>query len=136
MSDTIAAHRLSEVALLRMLRTGVEKARAIDCPVGVSIVDSGGIMRGWVLMDGATPLAREAALKKARTAAFTGRPTGGLPRDLGSDLALAISDFTNLAGGFPILMGEEVLGGVAASGGSHAQDTEVAQAALAAVALT
>lgn len=136
MSDVIATHRLSEGAFLRMLKAGVEKAREISCPMGVGIVDAGGIMRAWVLMDGATPLAVDAARKKARTAAFTGQPTGQLPHELASDLALAISDFTNLAGGFPILLDGEVLGGLAASGGLHEQDIEVANAALAAAQLS
>jgi anthraniloyl-CoA monooxygenase len=132
MPDAIASYRLSEPAILKMLKSAVEKAREIATPMGIGIVDAGGILRAWVLMDGATPLAFDAVLKKARTAAFTGRPSGGVPAEIAANLALAMTDFANLGGGFPILKDGHVLGAIAAGGGtSHEVDAKVANAGLA-----
>ena len=54
--------------------------------------------------------------------------------DLGSTLNLGAS-FTNVPGGFPIEVGGEVIGAVAAGGAKIEQDVEVAKAALAALGL-
>jgi uncharacterized protein GlcG (DUF336 family) len=136
MPDTTITHRLTDGAYWKMLQAGVAKARQLGVPVGVGVVDAGGILRGWVLMDGAPPIAAETVLRKARTSAYIGAPTGGLPDDIGTKLALAVPDFTNLAGGFPILKDGAAIGGIAAGGGSHEQDVEIAEAALAAVDLS
>jgi len=135
MSDTIATFRLSEGAILKMLKTAVEKAREIKSPSGIAVIDAGGTLRAYVLMDGATPLAYEAVLKKAKTAAFTGNPSGTVPPEVADRLALAITDFANLPGGFPIKKGNEVIGAIAAGGGMHDADRTVAQAGLASLDL-
>jgi uncharacterized protein GlcG (DUF336 family) len=44
-------------------------------------------------------------------------------------------DFTNVRGGFPIVVGGETIGAVAAGGASQDEDVIVAQAALAALGL-
>jgi glc operon protein GlcG len=42
-------------------------------------------------------------------------------------------DFTNVPGGFPVVVDGQVVGGVAAGGAKIEQDVEIAQAALAAL---
>jgi uncharacterized protein GlcG (DUF336 family) len=49
-------------------------------------------------------------------------------------MAVRMGDFTNVPGGFPIEVGGEVIGAVAAGGAKIEQDVEVAKAALAALA--
>jgi uncharacterized protein GlcG (DUF336 family) len=99
--------------------------------VGVAVVDLGGHLRAWVLMDGASTIAFDVVLRKARTAAFTARPTGAMPAALASEIAAASPIFTNLAGGFPIVQEGHVVGAIAAGGGPAEDDCAIAQAGLA-----
>jgi glc operon protein GlcG len=50
-------------------------------------------------------------------------------------MAVRMGDFTNVPGGFPITIGGEVVGAIAAGGAKIEQDVEVAKAALAALDL-
>jgi anthraniloyl-CoA monooxygenase len=130
MSSVITTYRLTDTAVSAMLDAATAKARELASPSGIGIVDAGGALRGWLLMDGATQLSYDAVLKKARTAAFTGRPSGGLPAELAVNLALAISEFANLPGGFPIVKDGETIGAIGAGGGTHEADAAVGEAAL------
>ena len=135
MADTIPTHRLSEGAILKMLKTAVEKAREIKAPMGIGIVDAGGTLRAWVLMEGASPLAYPAVLKKAKTAAYARQPSGKIPAEIANLLAMAMPDFTNLEGGLPIMKGPEVLGAIGVGGGLPEADLIVARAGLATLTL-
>jgi len=121
---------LSEACALRMLKAAVSAARELRAPSGVAIVDAAGVLRAWALMDGATPLASEIVPKKARTAAFSGYPTGALPVELSQQLAAASEVFVALPGGLPITIDGVVVGGIAVGGTSAANDVTIAQAAL------
>ena len=68
--------------------------------------------------------------KKARTAAFSGYPTGALPVELSQQLAAASEVFVALPGGLPITIDGVVVGGIAVGGTSAANDVTIAQAAL------
>jgi uncharacterized protein GlcG (DUF336 family) len=135
MSDVIGCSRLSEAAVLKMLKTAVGEARTLHAASGIAIVDRSGTLRAWVLMDGATALAVDVVPKKARTAAYTGRPTGDFPAELAAELAIASDDFVNLPGGLPIIAGGETIGAIAAGGESPDTDVAIAKAGLAAVEL-
>ncbi|GAB2968011.1 heme-binding protein [Amycolatopsis acidiphila] len=133
MSDVVSEARLAEPAMLKMLKAAVTEARRREAPSGIAIVDVSGLLRVSVLMDGAVPLANEIVPKKARTAAFTGAPTGGMPAELAAKLASAAADFVDLPGGLPIVVDGVVVGGIAAGGMSAENDVAIAQAGLAAV---
>jgi uncharacterized protein GlcG (DUF336 family) len=121
---------LPESTILAMLKTAVSAARELQAPSGVAIVDAAGQLRAWALMDGATPLASEIVPKKARTAAFSGAPTGALPAELAAQLSDASDTFVTLPGGLPIIIDDVVVGGVAAGGEYPDNDIAIAQAAL------
>lgn len=135
MTDLVATHRISEAAIARMLAAAVEQARDLEAAVGIGIVDEGGHLRAWILMDGAAPVAFDSMLKKARTAAFLGIDSGVVPEPSAMNLALAIDDFTNLHGGFAILKDGRPIGAIAASGSSGEIDAQIARAGLAALRL-
>lgn len=130
MSDVVSELRPTEPAILAMLQAAVLGARAREAPVGIAIVDPSGLLRAFVLMDGAVPIAQDVALKKARTAAYIGSPTGEMDSALATRLAAAATDFTDLAGGLPIVVDGVVVGGIAASGSSHENDVAIAQSGL------
>jgi uncharacterized protein GlcG (DUF336 family) len=135
MSDFTETYRLTESAVTKMLEAAAAKAGELGPGFGIGVVDAGGILRGYVLTENGTPLAFDSVMKKCKTAAFVGTPTGGLPDDLTIKLCLAIPDFAPTGGGFPIVKDGQVVGGIAAGGGEHVEDEEVAKAGLAAIGL-
>ena len=87
-------------------------------------------------MDGSRFFSMRTTVKKAVTAASQRLPSGYAPeKDVLSMQIRMDGDFTNVPGGFPIKVGDEVIGAVAAGGASIEQDVQVAMAALAALGL-
>jgi len=68
-----------------------------------------------------------------RAAGWSEAKTGYAPEENALSMAVRMGDFTNVPGGFPIEVGGEVIGAVAAGGAKIEQDVEVAKAALAAL---
>lgn len=125
---------LTHAAALRMLAAAAEKTEAIGAPQNVSIVDEGGNLLGFLRIDGAKLLSRETSLSKAVTAASHRQPTGRFSPEMEPRLASASGGrLTNLAGGLPILIDGECVGGIGVGSGTPEQDVEVAKAALAAI---
>jgi glc operon protein GlcG len=135
MSDFIATHRLSHEASLKMLMAGVTKANALGCKVSLAIVDQSCRLIGFLMMDGARHFSIITTQRKAITAASQRLPTGYVPEENALSMAVRMGDFTNVPGGFPIEVGGEVIGAVAAGGAKIEEDVEVAKAALAALNL-
>tara|TARA_B100000686_G_C16631601_1_gene884995 strand:- start:357 stop:779 length:423 start_codon:yes stop_codon:yes gene_type:complete len=134
MEKTIPSLKLTHEGALSALTAGIEKAIEINQPQCISIVDEGGHLIAFIRMDGAFHMSNETSLRKARTAACYGDPTGNLQE--GVDLKLAIGtdgQRINLPGGLPIIVEGQCIGGVGVGSGTGAQDKEVAAAAVAAI---
>lgn len=134
MAATKAHMKLTHEGALTALQAGIEKASAMGQPQCISIVDEGGHLLAFVRMDGAFHMSRETSLRKARTAACYGVPSGGI--EAGTDIKLALGtdgQRINLPGGLPIVVKGKLIGGVGVGSGTGAQDREVAAAAIAAI---
>ena len=70
---------------------------------------------------------------KAITAASQRQPTGYAPEENALGMTVRMGDFTNVPGGFPITVGGQVIGAVAAGGAKIEEDVAIAKAALAAL---
>jgi uncharacterized protein GlcG (DUF336 family) len=119
----------------KLLTAAIAKAREINVPQCICVVDSGGHLLTMGRMDGAFSLSIETALRKAQTAAAYGKPTGDIAAGL--DLKLAIGTDgkrINLLGGLPVIVDGQVAGGIGVGSGTGEQDREVAAAALGAIA--
>ncbi len=126
--------RLTHQAALLMLNAAVSKAEKIGQPQCIVIVDASGETLAALRMTGAKFLSLKSARTKARTAASIRAPSGDIPEKVGLAIAAATQgDVTRLAGGFPIIIGDEVVGGIGIGSGSPDQDCDVALAALAAL---
>ena len=134
MADFKPTHRLTHEASLKMLQAGVAKANALDCKVSLAVVDARCRLIAFLMMDGARHFSIITTQRKAITSASQRMPTGYAPEENALSMAVRMGDFTNVPGGFPIEVGGEVIGGVAAGGAKIEQDVEVANAALAALA--
>lgn len=134
MAETTASLKLTHDGALKALNAGIDQALSMGQPQCISIVDAGGHLLAFVRMDGAFHMSLETSLRKARTAACYGMPTGGLPD--GVDMKLAVGtdgQRINLPGGLPIVVDGHCIGGIGVGSGSGEQDREVAAAAIAAI---
>lgn len=85
-------------------------------------------------MDNAYFLSVETARNKALTAASHRTDTRHLPADIAKELAIASGGkITNMAGGVPVWIKGECVGGVGIGGASDEDDVEIARAGIAAV---
>ena len=113
------------------------EARKNNWSMVVAIVDASG---GLVLFhkgDGTRPSNVEFALGKARTSARFQRPTKGLDSAVTAGrIQYLAADALPIEGGVPIIVDGQVIGAVGVSGGTSAQDAQVASVGIAALKTT
>ncbi|MFF7398354.1 heme-binding protein [Achromobacter sp. NPDC008082] len=127
-----------------MVRAAIAKSEAIGVLESICIVDDGGYPIALERMDGARITGPQIAWNKAFTAAghkrsthlFNTPPNGpALPGNEAFGIQWSFDGkFAVFVGGFPIVVNDEVIGGVGLSGGNGEQDTQAGLAALAALA--
>jgi glc operon protein GlcG len=103
--------------------------------LGIAVVDPDGTLLSFQGTEGAADTALETAELKATTAAHWRRPTIELWERVNKQVNRApewMGDFAQ-PGGFPIFVGNEMVGAIGAGGGVGNQDDECAQAAIKAV---
>ena len=122
-----------------LIAAGMVKAQEINVPMTLVIVDESGVLKAFARMDGNSLASVDLVQAKAFTAAAFRAPTHVLA-ERNKDDPVRIASFTGfprvtlLGGGYPIMHGNVVVGGVGAGGGTPEQDQMVAEAALAAFA--
>jgi uncharacterized protein GlcG (DUF336 family) len=122
-----------------MIDAAERKAAEMGHPFVIAVVDESGILKAFIRMDGAALLSVQIAQDKAYTAAGFGMSTDGWHEFVRDDPPLAmgaapgIDRLVVFGGGYPIKIGDAIVGGIGVSGGHYTQDMEVAQAGLAVV---
>ncbi len=125
-----------------MIDAAERKAAQMGHPFVIAVVDDSGVLKAFSRMDGAALLSVQIAQDKAYTAAGFGLPTDGWHDFVKDDPPLAmgaapgIDRLVIFGGGYPIKIGDAVVGGIGVSGGHYSQDMEVAKAGLAAIPST
>lgn len=113
-----------------------EKAKEIDVPMNIAVVDAGNNLTAFARMDGAWLGSIDIAQNKAYTARAFDMPTQDLvPLAQPGEPLYGIEASNHgrvivFAGGIPLMSGDEVVGAVGVSGGTVDQDQEVAQAGV------
>lgn len=110
----------------------VAEARKRGFRMAVAVVDPSGELVAFLRMDDtqfgsiriAEQKARTSARMKGATIDFEKRVLGG------RTVTLAVDEVLPIAGGIPVLRDGRIIGAIGVSGGSAAQDDEVARAAL------
>jgi uncharacterized protein GlcG (DUF336 family) len=135
MSDiTIPSRKLTHDGIRRLMDAAIDKATEMNVPVGIAIAGDGARVVGYILMDGARPLAQESASAKAMTAASHRMPTHKIPYDVGMGLSVTTQGkVTPLRGGLPIVFDGHCVGGIGCGSGTGEEDEIIGRAALAAV---
>jgi uncharacterized protein GlcG (DUF336 family) len=115
----------------------IAEAHANNWTMAVAIVDISGLLVYFEKMDGTQNASVSIALEKARTAALFKRPTKAMQDVLaaGGDglRLLTLPNATLVEGGVPLIMGGKIVGAIGVSGGTSAQDGQVAAKGVAAV---
>jgi uncharacterized protein GlcG (DUF336 family) len=134
MPDFVATHRITHEASLKMIEAGIAKANEIGVRVSFAVVDASGSMIAFLLMDGARFFSGRATIKKAITSASQRLATGYVAEERVVSMQIRMDgDFTNMPGGYPIVVGGQVIGGIGAGGAKEEEDVIVAKAMLAAL---
>ena len=123
-----------------MARAALEKAKALGVFETVCVCDEGGYPLVLERMDGARITGPQIAWNKAFTAAghkrsthlFTTPPNGpALPGNEAFGIQLSFEGrFAAFVGGFPVVVDDQVIGGIGLSGGNGEQDIQCGLAAL------
>ena len=129
--------KLTTADIQRVLTAAVAKAHEIGVPMGISVVDEGGNLVGFIKMDGAFIHTNQTSFSKAYTAASIRKPSGssGIPPEITKEIASVTNGkFTTLPGGQPLVKDGKIVGGVGVGGGKGDQDEAVAKAGVDALA--
>jgi uncharacterized protein GlcG (DUF336 family) len=136
----VSRKSVSAAAAYAAVEAAVAHGGAIDKAVVAAVVDASGDLIALLRADGAFKASVGIAQDKAYTAAVFGAPTDALSKALSANPALhqgiALRPGVALfAGGAPILVDGQVIGGIGVSGGSEDDDGACAQAGLAVLGL-
>jgi len=113
-----------------------KKAREIDVDMDIAITDDNGSLLMFHRMDNGRITSIDVAISKAFTAAAARRSTrayGEISGPGGPTFGIHVSNqgrFMIVAGGLPIFVDNQIVGGVGCSSGSPDQDEVVAQAGV------
>jgi uncharacterized protein GlcG (DUF336 family) len=138
MANVVKKHSISFELAQKMVDAALAKAKELGVTENVAIVDDGGNLKAFGRMDGAPILSVQMAQNKAYTALF-GVSTQEFFNFIQGDPSLlagipTLSRVAAWAGGFPIKVNGEIVGGIGLSGAPTVQnDVDCARAALALV---
>ena len=129
-----ASARLTTADVYVALQAAEAKANEIGVPMGITVTDAHGDVRGFIKMDGTFVHAQDTSFSKAYSAVSLRQPTGGLPPSVAHELgSITQGRLTNLKGGIPIAVDGVIIGGVGVGGGVGNEDEVVARAGAEAV---
>jgi len=141
MADALNERTISFEGAQRALAAALASAEQMKVRVSVAVAGRAGDLKAFARMDGASILSGETARRKVYTVAATGMSTQEFGSILKSEMGeepelfhgmLGIEGIIAIPGGVPIRLDGQLIGAVAVSGGTSAQDNEIAEAAAAA----
>lgn len=112
------------------------EARANGWNLTIIVADADGVPIYLRRMDGASPRTFEIATRKIRTALASGMATGDYGQALAAGQVDEVPDGVTFEGGYPIRVGGEIVGAMAASGARGSEDAQSVRAGLEAVGIT
>jgi uncharacterized protein GlcG (DUF336 family) len=139
MSDVFEKASITTDLAHRMIAAAEARAAELEVPMVIAVCDESGILKAFSRMDGAALLSVQIAQDKAYTAVGFGMPTHGWHDFIKDDPPLAVGAAPGIdrlvifGGGYPIKVGDRVVGAIGVSGGHYSQDMKVAEAGLTAL---
>jgi len=138
---TLGAQQLStkkslNLAVTKVIVAAAEKeAMKNGWAMFITVIDEGGTMMAMERLDDAQIGSLDVSIGKAQTSLKFKRPSKVFD-DLingGRNALLGLPGVTPIEGGFPLMADGKVIGAIGVSGGTSAQDAQVAQAGVAAL---
>ncbi|GIP31740.1 heme-binding protein [Paenibacillus sp. J2TS4] len=120
----------------KLLAAAEQKSRQMGLSSNIAIVDDGGNLIAFQRMDNARIAGIEISKNKAWTSVSMQMPTANLAQSAqpgGPTFGINTTNFGRiviLGGGIPFVRDKHIVGGIGVSGGSSAQDIEIATAAV------
>lgn len=134
LTRSIPTASVSREAAAALIAASLAAARQIGIEAAVAVTDAAGHLRAFERTDGAPFLTVEVAIDKAWTASSFGFPTHRWNEFVTADPQVAPLAYrprlTAVGGGYPIVEGGKLVGGIGISGGTYGQDQEAAVGAL------
>lgn len=138
---TLGAQQLTtkkslNLAIAKVIVAAAEKeAIKNNWTMFIAVVDDGGTLIALERLDETQIGSLEVSIAKAQTALKFKRPTKAFEDVIagGRNAMLGLPGMTPIEGGFPLMADGKVIGGIGVSGGSSQQDSQVAQAGVAAL---
>jgi uncharacterized protein GlcG (DUF336 family) len=133
-SSTVTKASIAADAAREVIVAAERKAREINVPMVIAVVDESGVLKAFSRMDGAPLLSIDLAVDKAYSAAAFGIPTSAWFDMIKDDPPLLHNMLKTprlvvIGGGIPLDLGG-IAGAIGVSGGSYEQDTLVAEAGV------
>jgi glc operon protein GlcG len=133
-AQTINVLVLDQTGAQTVLQAARESAQQRNAPSAIAVVDPAGDLLAFQRMDGVRAASADLAIEKARTAARLRRPTAEIEDSINQGrTAFVTANIAVLRGGVPIRVSGEVVGAVGVAGLSKEADTDIANAAAAAL---
>jgi uncharacterized protein GlcG (DUF336 family) len=138
MANALDERTISLEGAQRVLAAALTLAGKMKIRVSVAVTGRAGDLKAFARMDGASMLSAETARRKVYTVAMTGMSTQEFGSILKSEMReepelfhgmIGIEGLIAFAGGVPIRLDGQLIGAVAVSGGTSAQDHEIAETA-------
>ncbi len=128
-AQTLEKKSLTLDGAKKVIAAAVAYAKKNSAPGGViAVVDDGGNLMALERLDGTFAAGANISIGKARTAVLFKRPTKAFEEIIKNGrtamVALPDSFFTPLQGGIPIVVDNQIVGGVGVSGAASAQQDE------------
>jgi glc operon protein GlcG len=127
LSQTVDKKALTLEGAKKVIAAAVADAKSKNAPgAAIAVVDDGGNIVSVERLEGTFAAGANISIGKARTAALFQRPTKAFEDIInkGRTTMVALSDFTPLQGGVPIVVDHQVIGAVGVSGAASAQQDE------------
>ncbi len=133
--NTFQKASITAAAAHRLIAAAEKKATEMGKPMCITIVDSEGNLKAFSRMDGAPLLSVGISQDKAYTSIGFGMATHEWYDFIKDDPPLLhgivkTDRLIVFGGGFPIKIGNDIIGGIGVSGGHWTEDMEVAKAGL------
>src|SRR5439155_11608790 len=133
-AQTINVTVLDQAGAQTVLQAAKESAQQRNAPSAIAVVDAAGDLLAFQRMDSVRPASADLAMAKARTAARLQRPTAEIEDNINRGrTAFVTAGIMALRGGMPIRVNGAVVGAIGVAGLSNETDTDIANAAAAAL---
>jgi uncharacterized protein GlcG (DUF336 family) len=136
MSNTFTKPSITTELAHKIVAAAEAKAKEMGHPFVIAVCDESGVLKAFSRMDGAALFSVQIAQDKAYTSVGFGLSTDGWHDFIKNDPPLAagavggIDRLVVFGGGYPIKVGDTIVGAIGVSGGHYNQDMDVAKAGL------